>query len=362
MSIIDMLQNEAEKSPESATNSVAEQATTEPTTEEKIDNTSDVVVEEEKKETKESEEISKEVVETETPKSTPEQKQAEFASEKVAKYNEFVKKTGKEDYSEFLHWQTPTDELNKEELLRRYYSEQEGMSEKEIAYKLSTMDVSESQDPDDDFAEPLDEQERLKREALMEGELRKARGWREAELSKMGTMSESTAQSSTDSEPQKYTVEEYTRLAYEQQQKANLDYREKLYGALPEFTSTPITISGNKENNILDFNADFTFDEDDKARTQKIGEDLNVLISQHFDENGQVKDYAKWLDDLSWMDDTIRTKKLKFMIEQAILQDRGRTDKARRNVTADNYQPIIGGTSNSEEDYDNFRKSKDSGY
>ena len=113
---------------------------------------------EEKNETKESEEISKEVVEAETPKSTPEQKQAEFASEKVAKYNEFVKKTGKEDYSEFLHWQTPTDELNKEELLRRYYSEQEGMSEKEIAYKLSTMDVSESQDPDDDYAEPLDEQ------------------------------------------------------------------------------------------------------------------------------------------------------------------------------------------------------------
>ena len=73
-----------------------------------------------------------------------------FVSEEAARFNDFVSKTGKEDYNEFKFWQKPTDEVDEDELLRKFLSEKEGMTEKEIAFELKRLEKTESEF-DDEF-------------------------------------------------------------------------------------------------------------------------------------------------------------------------------------------------------------------
>ena len=93
---------------------------------------------------------------TETPKS-------QFASEEVAEFNAFKQKFPEKSIDDYKRLKTPTSELNEEELLRQYYSEEEGMGEKEIAYQLKQLEVNGNDD--DDFGDfSLDEDEKLKSE------------------------------------------------------------------------------------------------------------------------------------------------------------------------------------------------------
>ena len=292
---------------------------------------------------------------TETP--AQEKPAKSFASEKVAKYNEFVAKTGKEDYREFEFWQTPTNEVDQKELLRKYYSEKEGMTEKEIAFEMSKLEVA-SQNADDDFLDDeISEKERLEKEVHLERELRKARAWHEGEFK---SFSENVVEATETNEVQpdgKMTVEEYNKMVLETQHNLYKDNLEKIYQTLPEIKGLELKIPANDRQGISSLDVVFTPDEDYSKELRAVSEDVGVVINQFY-ENGNLKDPKGWITEAAWAYKPTRDKMIQFAIEQAVLNDRAARSNQRRNVTADNYQSVSTSSVNSEVAFEDWRKNR----
>ena len=83
-----------------------------------------------------------------------ETQQTVFANEELAKINEFVKRTGKgvEDYYAL---QKTSEQLDKRELLKKYYSEKEGMTEKEVNRELKKFEDVDDEDLVDEDTKEL---------------------------------------------------------------------------------------------------------------------------------------------------------------------------------------------------------------
>ncbi len=347
MSIINELQEEAD-------NSVAEnniQAPEQDTSTEVEDNNASVQ-ESEPTQTEKTEPDTPIQSEIENPSTEPEQlPRKNFASEKVAKYNAFVEKTGRDDYKDFEFWQTPTNEVNEEELLRKFLSEKEGMSEKEIAFEMKRMEVPEKDDDfDDEFGDTTDYSEQ---EILRERMLKKAKQWHEEEFEKLSS-------NETDySIPQKLSVEEYEQLARERQMNIHQSNLEGIYETLPTITGLNLQISGNEKQNIPQVDVTFTPDDDFKSEMKRVSEDIGVVINGFYEEGGKLTDPKGWAELAVWAHKPTRDKMIQFAIEQAVLNDRAARSNQRRNVTTDNYQPTSGTTSHGEEDFDNWRKNRE---
>lgn len=310
---------------------VAENATTETTTDNPNDNPSGL------------------------PGTTPEKPVNSFASEKVAKYNEFVKKTGKDDWKEFEFLTTPAKELDPKELLRKFYSEQEGMSEKEIAFALSELEVAPSDD-DDDFGDGLDEKEILRREAKMEGELRKASKWHDANLQDF-----SAATSDSEPEVQRYTFEEVQEIAQKEHQNLVNFNREQVYKELPNITSVELSYQGNKDLGIDPVNVNYTPDEEYMKHARTVGEDVGVLINSFFDEKNQLKDPKGFISTVTKAYAPTSQAMTNFLIEQAVLNDRAKRDKLRRNVSPEVYQTVNHSNSTASEAFEKDYQSRNRG-
>ena len=174
MSILDTLQQAANENPivQPTQENIQDAPITEPTaTETVVEETETVVAEE-------TAPVNNNVQTQEASTEPTETTKSQFASEEVAEFNAFKQKFPEKSIDDYKRLKTPTSELNEEELLRQYYSEEEGMGEKEIAYQLKQLEVNGNDD--DEFGDfSLDEDEKLKREASRERDLRKARQWHE---------------------------------------------------------------------------------------------------------------------------------------------------------------------------------------
>lgn len=290
---------------------------------------------------------------TDLPADVPEKKTASFASEKVAKYNEFVQKTGKEDWKEFEFLTTPAKDLDSKELLRKYYSEQEGMSEKEIAFAMSELEVAVSDDDDDFSAEP-DEKEILRREAKMEGELRKASKWHDGNLQEFESNTEVRMQ-------ERFTMDEIVETAQKEQQQLVTFNREQVYQELPKLTSVELSYQGNKELGIDAVNVNYTPDEEYLKHARTVGEDVGVLINSFFNDKNQLTNAKGFIETVTKAYAPTSQAMTNFLIEQAVLSDRAKRDKLRRNVSADVNQTVNHDSTSAAEafkkDYENRRNS-----
>lgn len=269
-----------------------------------------------------------------------------FANEEVAKYNDFVKRTGK-SYDDYKALNTPTDEIDPKELLRKYYSEKEGMSEKEIAYEMTKFELAaETDDDDDDFKEDATP-EQLKAQAEIERDLRKAREWREEDVKTQLSASETPQNDSADQQP---TVEQFLQTYEEQQRQSVNEYREKMYEALPEIKGIELDILGQKIS--------YTPDEDFTRNMRLVSEDLSVGMNSFF-ENGKVTKPKELAAEAVWAYKPTRDAMLKFMIDQAITIDRATNIKERRNVSASTYQNLAtSGDIDGEASFDKFREER----
>lgn len=266
--------------------------------------------------------------ESEIPKDTKSEKpemgtgNVVFASDEVAELNAFLAKNPGKGVSDWQSLKRPTSEMDKQELLRAYYSEKENMTENEIAYRLSQMEVDE--DGDDDFSD-MDDGERLKRLALMDGELRKATEWRESYVAEQ-LKYEATPQDHV-SAPASYTVEEIHNQWQKELEAKNKRYLETIYGALPSIKSIDMEVGGEK----MAYVPDEAFMSDLKA----VSERPDLLWDSMQADTGGIKDPVGWLELLAWGNKSTRDKLIAFREEQAILRDRIERSRSQRNVTED---------------------------
>lgn len=264
----------------------------------------------------------------EVPAAEPEAPQSPFATDEIARINDFVKRTGKglDDYKALV---TPTDELDPKELLRQYYSEKEKLVDKQIALKLKKFDLAqEPEDDDDDFGEGIS-LEKLESYADVEADLQKAREWREGYVKEMlssPAQSAEPAQSELDIQ----TLATQFQKEFEQQQQKSVDeYRQTMYKVLPEITEIPLDVLGQKMS--------FIPDEDYGKHLRLVSEDLSVAVNPFF-ENGQVTKPKELALEAAWAYEPTRTPMIKFIVEEAIKMDRISQMKQRRNVGTDTYQ------------------------
>ena len=346
MSILDSIANEAPVARESAT-AEPEQPTTETTTTEIADHA-----------TPESESPNPDQAATENnnsaeqpnaPEAAPTETQAPqnpFANEEVAKFNDFVKRTGK-GYDDFKALHTPTTEIDSKELLHQFYSEKEGMGEKEIALKMKQFELAEKTVDEDDYFGDHDDPETLKAQAEIERDLRKASEWREDHVKEMLSESETPNSEPAQQQP---TVEEFLQT-YEEQQKLSVDeYRQTMYSALPEIKGIELDILGQKIS--------YTPDEEFAKNMRLVSEDLSVGVNQFF-ENGKVTKPKELATEAVWAYKPTRDAMLKFIVDQAITIDRAGQMKERRNVSTNNYQnQATTGDIDREAAFDNARASR----
>ncbi|WP_294203015.1 hypothetical protein [uncultured Chryseobacterium sp.] len=267
----------------------------------------------------------------------PENRGSRFANEEIARFNEYVLKTGKtwDDYQALIK---PMDQMEPKDLLRQYYSEKEGMTEKEINYELGNLILDEDSE-DFDFE---DEKDQAKREVLLERELRKAREWREQNVSEVLSSLETP-------DANNMTVEEFQERMQEDQKKSVDEYRQTIYSALPDIKTMEVEVNGEK---VL-----FTPDEEFSKNLKAITEDFGTVVNKYYDESGKLKDVAGWIDLVSWTDEKTRNAKIQFIVDQAIQRDRADQKKERRSV-GNQRQTAQTSTSGDNEDFEAWREKK----
>lgn len=277
--------------------------------------------------------------------SEPQAAETPFANEEVAKFNDFVKRTGK-GYDDFKALHTPTDQLDSKELLHQYFSEKEGMGEKEIALKMKQFELAETTDEEDDFGED-DSPEKLKAQAEIERDLRKAREWREDHVKEMLSESDTPNREQAEQQP---TVEQFLQTYEEQQRQSVQEYRETMYAVLPEIKGIELDILGQKIS--------YTPDEEFTKNMRLVSEDLSVGVNQFF-EKGKVIQPKELATEAVWAYKPTRDAMLKFIIDQAVTIDRASQMKERRNVSTNTYQNLAStGDVDKEAAFDQYRASR----
>lgn len=265
-----------------------------------------------------------------------------FASEKVAKYNDFVRKTGKEDYSEFEFWEKGVDNISEDDLLRRYLSEKEKMSADEIDDEMEKMELpdTEADDFDEDF---FDEDEYSEKEALRNKTLKKAKEWHNEEYSKISSMEGSDI-------PKYMSAEEYDNLVMENRNKVQKENLEHLYKTLPNISGISLKTLSDINNDIEGIEVDYAPDEVFKSDLKRVSEDIGVAVNQYFEEDGsgRLRDPRGWAELSAWAYPPTRNKLINHIVTQAILKDRVARSNRQRNVTTDNYQAVSDGSPNDE--------------
>lgn len=341
MSILDRLEQTANENPivQDVQENISETPTEETTTTEIVVAETETVVAENApvNNNVQTQEASQE--QTETPKS-------QFASEEVAEFNAFKQKFPEKSIDDYKRLKTPTSEVNEEELLRQYYSEEEGMGEKEIAYQLKQLEVKESED--DDFgADSLSEDEKLKREANRERDLRKARQWHE-NYAKKQLSYEPTEQNQTQTA---MTAEDFRNQLVEQHNKARENYLTSVYSTLSEIKDIPLNVNGETVSYVPD--------EEFRKEMRAVSEAPETAYAKYQDENGGFKDYKGFITDVNlWANHKTRQPMIDFMIEQAILRDRVAQDKVRRNVSSTTILGVPSGGNGAETDFEQYYSEK----
>ena len=272
-----------------------------------------------------------------------ETQQTVFANEELAKINEFVKKTGK-GVDDYYALQKTSEQLDQRELLKKYYSEKEGMTEKEVNRELKKFeDVNDEDLVDEDTKE------------LYEIQLEKASKWYDE--SRESLLASLNAEQLSETQLERYSIEEYQNLYAEQVQKVQQYNNQVIASAIPEL-EYELEYGGSKENGIEPLKFTYKPDEAFLKEATKVGLDMGVLINDFF-ENGQVKDPKGLLKVLTQSYAPTNQVLIDKRIEQAVLNDRISRSKSVRNVHNNLYQSVetVADDSNKAA-YEAYRKSK----
>ena len=238
-------------------------------------------------------------------------------NDKLSELNSYLNKYPDRDITDYQRLKQKTEELDSNELIKKYLSDKEKMSDKAISLEMKKFE-NLVDDFDDDFSD-LDEDERLRLEVDYETILGKAREWRDADVSEQLKDLEQYSNANP-----MQSAEDYSRAFEEAREKAKLNYTEAIYAEIPNIKSQTVTVSGEQ--------VDYVPDEAYLTRMRTVGENPDVLYADYQNEDGSIKNAREWMDMLSWADKTMREQKISFIVEQAILRDRELQSRQRRNV------------------------------
>ena len=238
-------------------------------------------------------------------------------NDKLSELNSYLNKYPDRDITDYQRLKQKTEELDSNELIKKYLSEKEKMSDKAISLEMKKFE-NLVDDFDDDFSD-LDEDERLRLEVDYETILGKAREWRDADVSEQLKDLEQYSNANP-----MQSAEDYSRAFEEAREKAKLNYTEAIYAEIPNIKSQTVTVSGEQ--------VDYVPDEAYLTRMRTVSENPDVLYADYQNEDGSIKNAREWMDMLSWADKTMREQKISFIVEQAILRDRELQSRQRRNV------------------------------
>ena len=238
-------------------------------------------------------------------------------NDKLSELNSYLNKYPDRDITDYQRLKQKTEELDSNELIKKYLSDKEKMSDKAILLEMKKFE-NLVDDFDDDFSD-LDEDERLRLEVDYETILGKARGWRDADVSEQLKDLEQYSNANP-----MQSAEDYSRSFEEAREKAKLNYTEAIYAELPNIKSQSVSVNGEQ--------VDYVPDEAYLTRMRTVSENPDTLYADYQNEDGSIKNAREWMDMLSWADKTMREQKISFIVEQAILRDRELQSRQRRNV------------------------------
>lgn len=260
---------------------------------------------------------------------TEENQVSQFANEEVAKMNSYLKKYPEKSIDDYKALTTPVDQLKEDDLLRSYLSEKEGKTKSEIDYALKQLELKEK-DPDFDpeFDEDKDSLEELKKKGDRERMILEARKWHE-DFVKSELNFDGDNQATQEAQPSEIpSIEKFIEDAQTKHQEYTQNYLTKIYEALPTLDKIDLDVDGKKVS--------FIPDENFKTEMRKGAEDISKIGNEYFDESANIKDAKGFItNNTLWANPKTRQPMIDFMIEQAVLNDRAKTDKLRRNISFD---------------------------
>ena len=169
------------------------------------------------------------------PSVTQETPSTQYANEEVAMLNAYLQKNPDKTLRDYQNLTRPASELSEDELLKKYLSEKEGMTEKEIQLEMRKLEVKASEEGDFDF-EDDDDESRLEAEARRERKLRESKNWYEQSQQELlnGLKTETTTPQSQANEPVEALRQQILDEGRQRQEATKNEYYVKTYQALNE--------------------------------------------------------------------------------------------------------------------------------
>lgn len=258
-----------------------------------------------------------------------EKPKSQFANEEVAKINAYLTKYPEKSIDDYKALTTPVESLKEDDLIRSYLSEKEGKTKSQIDYALKNLELKED-DPDFDgeFGGDDSDLENLKKKGDREEMIQKAREWREDFVKNELNFTDDNQESQQAPAEETPSIEKFIQDAKTQQDNYLQNFRTEIYKALPALEKIDLEVQGKTVS--------FVPDEDFKTEMRKGAEDISKIGNEYFDEHSNIKDAKGFItNNTLWANPKTRQRMIDFMMEQAVLNDRAKTDKQKRNITLD---------------------------
>lgn len=282
-------------------------------------------------ETQPTETVAEINTEPSVPKETP---STQYANEEVAMLNAYLQKNPDKTLRDYQNLTRPASELSEDELLKKYLSEKEGMTEKEIQLEMRKLEVKASEEGDFDF-EDSDDESRLEAEAKRERRLRESQQWYEQSQEELlnGLKTEATPPESQTNEPVEALRQQILDEGRQRQEATKNEYYVKTYQALNEIGDFNLPIMGDD----VKFSPDESF-----RKALREGLDIEKSLGKFYDDKGQLSDPAGFVKEVAYWHQPTRQAMIDFATSQAY--ERGKADalKNRKNITLDSRVPITG--------------------
>lgn len=268
------------------------------------------------------------------PSVTQETPSTQYANEEVAMLNAYLQKNPDKTLRDYQNATRPASELSEDELLKKYLSEKEGMTEKEIQLEMRKLEVKEKGDDDFDF-EDGDDESRLEAEARRERKLRESKNWYEQNQQEMlnGLKAETTPSEPVNNESVEALRQQILDEGRQRQEATKNEYYVKTYQALNEIGDFNLPIMGDD----VKFSPDESF-----RKALREGLDIEKSLGKFYDDKGQLSDPTGFVKEVAYWHQPTRQAMIDFATSQAY--ERGKADalKNRKNITLDSRVPVTG--------------------
>ncbi|MCT4151362.1 hypothetical protein HZP59_08965 [Elizabethkingia anophelis] len=276
-----------------------------------------------------------------------------FASEEVARINNFLKKNPSKNVNDFYELTKDINSIPEDDLIRQYLSEKEGKQKAGIELEMKRMTLEQvpemsDEDFDDDFGgvsqKDIDQinERNLEKQAKREELLAKAKAFHTEKVN-------SELSFESNSQPDnKLSNDDLVKQqqAYAQEVRAN--YLNEIYKVEKEVSDIPLNIGGKT--------VFFTMEDEVKSSIRPYVENISETVKDYFNADYTQVTNAKSLyeDFAAWRSPQFKQQVFDFIYEQGVAAGMEQRDKAQRNISFNNRE-VTTQNSNPREELEGLR-------